>query len=325
MKNQTKILIVRFSSIGDIVLTSPIIRCLRLQKKNVEIHFITKEKYKDVLALNPYLDKVHHYKDNYFELIKKLKDEKYDIIIDLHNNLRSIWLRLNLRTTSYVFKKENFKKFLIINFGINFLKSHTVTRYFEAIKTLGVVNDKEGLDYFIEPNYNVPFDINQQYIAWCIGGSYNQKKLSSQQIIEVCDRLESSIVLLGGEEEKKEAAEIINKSKHNKLYNLCGELTLSESAYLVKNSSVLLTNDTSLMHIGAAFKTPTISFWGCTKPVLGFSPYLNQHSFELSSKYKNPCSKHGQKCKYTLEGCVKSINSDDIYNKIEELDRLLIK
>ena len=111
MNRKTKILIIRFSSIGDIILTTPVIRCIKLQYKNVELHYLTKYKYKDILLQNPHLDLCHYFDNNFSELIKILKQEKYDIIIDLHNNMRSKMLRLALATKNYVYNKENFKKF----------------------------------------------------------------------------------------------------------------------------------------------------------------------------------------------------------------------
>ena len=120
MNRKTKILIVRFSSIGDIILTSPVIRCIKLQHKNVELHYLTKYKYKDILFQNPYLDSCHYYNNNFSELIKNLKQEKYDIVIDLHNNMRSKILRLALATKNYVYNKENFKKISSNKFWIKF-------------------------------------------------------------------------------------------------------------------------------------------------------------------------------------------------------------
>lgn len=320
MNRKTKILIIRFSSIGDIILTTPVIRCIKLQYKNAELHYLTKYKYKDILLQNPYLDLCHYFDNNFSELIKNLKQEKYDIIIDLHNNMRSKMLRLALATKNYVYNKENFKKFLLINIGLNFSKLHTVDRYFLPLKDLQIKNDNNGLDIFIDDNYNVNFNTSQKYISWCIGGSYENKKLSDEQIVYVCDKLNLPIVFIGGSNENDLAEKIITKSSNNKLYNFCGKINFSESSFLVKKSNLLLTNDTSILHVGSAFKLPTISFWGCTKPELGFRSYLNPLSYEIRSEYRRPCSKHGKNCRVLTNGCVKTIKPEIIYKKVKEIE-----
>lgn len=320
MNRKTKILIIRFSSIGDIILTTPAIRCIKLQYKTVELHYLTKYKYKDILLHNPYLDSCHYFDNNFSEVIKNLKQEKYDIIIDLHNNMRSKMLRLALATKNYVYNKENFKKFLLINFGLNFSKLHTVDRYFLPLKDLQIKNDNNGLDVCIDDNCNVGFNTSQKYISWCIGGSYENKKLSDEQIVYVCNKLNLPIVFIGGPNEYDLAEKIITKSSNNKLYNFCGKINFSESSYLVKKSNLLLTNDTSILHVGSAFKIPTISFWGCTKPELGFSSYLNPISHEICSQNTRPCSKHGKNCKVLTNGCVKNIKPEIIYKKVIEME-----
>ena len=96
-----KILIIRFSSIGDIVLASPVFRCVKNQLPNAEVHFLTKLSFKIVTAANPYIDKFFYYDDNMEELIVRLKAEKYDHVIDLHNNLRSNKIKRGLKKNTH--------------------------------------------------------------------------------------------------------------------------------------------------------------------------------------------------------------------------------
>ena len=132
-----KILIVRFSSIGDIVLTSPVIRCLKQQLKDVEIHYLTKENFKSVVELNPNIDKLHTFKKDLKPVLNQLKKEKFDYVIDLHKNIRSFRVKLALGCKSYSFKKLNFEKWLLVNFKINHLhKKHIVERYLEKVENL---------------------------------------------------------------------------------------------------------------------------------------------------------------------------------------------
>ena len=152
-----KILIIRFSSIGDIVLTTPVIRCAKAQLKGTEIHYVTKETFKSILAHNPNIDKLHTFKEDISEVYDQLKAENFDIVIDLHKNLRSLRLKQKLGVKSYSFNKINLQKFVAVNFKqINKLPDqHIVERYFDAIAPIGVTNDGKGLDHFITANDKV--------------------------------------------------------------------------------------------------------------------------------------------------------------------------
>jgi len=146
---KVKILIIRLSSIGDIVLTSLIVRCLKNQVKNAEIHFVTKKQFSHFLKSNPYIDKVHVFEDNFGELIHELIPEKFDYIIDLHHNFRSARLKRRLKARSFSVNKLNWQKMLLIRFKINRLpQKHVVDRYLETASVLQIENDGKGLDYF---------------------------------------------------------------------------------------------------------------------------------------------------------------------------------
>src|SRR5262245_21716119 len=141
-----KILILRFSSIGDIVLTTPVPRCVKTQLENVEVHYATKAQYRSILESNPYVDKVFLLGGNLNDLVSELRKEKYDVILDLHNNLRTRILKWKLGVKSYSFDKLNIEKWLMVNFKINKLPDvHIVDRYLETAKSLGVKNDALGL------------------------------------------------------------------------------------------------------------------------------------------------------------------------------------
>ena len=165
----------------------------------------------------------------------------------------------------------------------------------------------KGLDFFIDKKDEVDFDINQKFISWCIGASKEQKKLAVDQICYVANKLNLPIVLLGGMEEFNKANQIINQCSQNKIYNFCGKISINQSGYLIKHSQFLLSNDTGLMHIGAALNKKIISFWGCTKPDLGFYPYTKKSNslMIISELSKRQCSKHGSSCRFTSDGCVK--------------------
>ena len=145
-----KFLIIRFSSIGDIVLTTPVIRCLKKQVPDAEIHYLTKSTYLQILSSNPYIDKVHYLEQSLQTIIAELKRENFDYIIDLHHNLRSMKVKDALKVKSYSFDKLNVSKWIYTSFKWNLLPDvHIVDRYMETVADFGVKNDGAGLDYFI--------------------------------------------------------------------------------------------------------------------------------------------------------------------------------
>jgi ADP-heptose:LPS heptosyltransferase len=200
---KVKILIIRLSSIGDIVLTSLVIRCLKIQVKNAEIHFVTKHLFAPILNANPYIDKVHVLDDNFGELFNELKPEKFDYIIDLHHNFRSARIKRKLKTKAFSVNKLNWQKMLLIRFKINRLpQKHIVDRYLETTSALGIENDGKGLDYFITEQEefkitDLPLPFQTGFVAFVIAGTYKTKKLPVEKISEICQKINFPVILLG--------------------------------------------------------------------------------------------------------------------------------
>jgi ADP-heptose:LPS heptosyltransferase len=202
-----KFLIIRFSSIGDIVLTSPVIRCLKQQVEGSIIHFTTKKQFLPLLQANPYIDKIHSLDDSLPVLIRELKDEKFDYIIDLHHNLRSFLVKSRLRSFDFSFRKLNFEKWLIVNLKIDRLpRIHIVERYLQTLSLFEVVNDGKGLDYFIPEKETVdiailPAEFSRGYVALVIGARHFTKQLPVNKLVSLCSLISKPVVLLGGKED----------------------------------------------------------------------------------------------------------------------------
>lgn len=321
-----KNLIIRFSSIGDIVLTTPVIRCLKNQIPDAEIHYLTKEQFLPVLEANPYIDKIFSINDKIAEVLPDLKNESFDHIVDLHKNFRSKGIIFNLRKPVASFSKVNFKKWLVVNLKINKLPPvHIVDRYFQAVEKLGVKNDGKGLDYFIPEKDEVDLKTIPQlfqngYIGWVIGGMHYTKMFPEEKIIEACLRINKPIVLLGGKSDF-EKGERIRNITGEKVFNACGKYSINQSASLVKQADKIITNDTGLMHIAAAFRKEIISLWGNTIPEFGMYPYMpgdenKSHILEVKNLSCRPCSKLGYTaCPKKHFDCMKRID-------VEELIRL---
>lgn len=311
-----KILVIRFSSIGDIVLTTPVVRALKSQL-GAEVHFLTKSAFAGVIAPNPNVDKVYAIDKRVGEVIMDLRRESYDGIVDLHRNLRSMQVKLALSgVPAYSFNKLNWEKWLMVRFKIDRLpRIHIVDRYLAAAQPLGVRTDGGGLDYFIDPDDEV--DISMllksrgeevrvlentdeqvpEYTAVVIGAAHATKRLPAQRLIYFCARLKGPLVLLGGPADASAAAEVAARLA-DKVIDCCGRLRLNQSASVVRQAARVLSHDTGLMHIAAAFQRPIVSVWGNTIPEFGMYPYYpkgidRNHTLEVKGLDCRPCSKIG--------------------------------
>ena len=324
-----KILIIRFSSIGDIVLTTPVIRCLRNQVPDAEIHYLTKYSFRQVLASNPYIDRFFYLDNNWESLTEELKDEQYDVVLDLHHNLRTARLKKALKVKSYAFPKLNIEKWLYVNLKINRMPEvHIVDRYLETLRDLKVKNDGKGLDYYISENEEVsqkdiPHSHVAGYIAVVIGAAHSTKRMPVDRLSELCNKIEHPIILLGGPEDQSAGEQIASTDKI-KIYNACGKFSLNESADLLRKSKFVITHDTGLMHIAAAFKKPIISIWGNTVPAFGMTPYygykpVSSALFEVKELGCRPCSKIGYDiCPKKHFKCMQMQDIDGIAKMAEE-------
>jgi ADP-heptose:LPS heptosyltransferase len=325
-----KFLIIRFSSIGDIVLTTPVIRCLRKSYPDAQIHFLTKQSFREILQHNPYLDKVHTLGESFELMLHELKTEEYDYIIDLHHNLRTLRVKRCLKNVpSFSFNKLNIRKYFLTRFKINLLpKKHLVDRYLETLSSLGVRNDGLGLDYFIPghevvQNEDLPTAHLHGYIAVVIGAALATKKLPLHKLKELCREIGHPLVLLGGKEDE-ENGKAIAAVDEIKVYNACGKFSLNESADLLRRSKLVITHDTGLMHIAAALKKPVISIWGNTVPAFGMAPYYGNSPLqpfdvvEVDHLRCRPCSKIGyDKCPKGHFRCMEKIAVKDIVNRVQ--------
>ncbi|MEQ9443384.1 MAG: glycosyltransferase family 9 protein [Cyclobacteriaceae bacterium] len=334
MAKKLKILILRFSSIGDIVLTTPVPRTLKTQL-DVEVHYCTKKQYHAILANNPYLDKIHVLEGKLSLLIQQLKRENFDYVIDLHHNLRTQIIKKRLGVKSYSFPKLNIEKWLMVNLKVNKLPNvHIVDRYMETVAPLGVKMDSLGLDYFIPEQDEVerswlPETHQKEYVAYAIGAQFNTKKLPVDRMIELCDRINKPIILLGdkndretGEQvarffERSEATaslepKLLELNKKTLVFNACGKFNLNQSASIIRQADHVVTHDTGLMHVAAAFKKNIFCVWGNTIPAFGMYPYRTKFTILENNKVScRPCSKIGyQQCPKKHFRCMRDIVFD---------------
>ncbi|WP_246050265.1 glycosyltransferase family 9 protein [Neolewinella litorea] len=275
------------------------------RQTGAEVHFLTKAGFAATLRNNPYVDRLWTIKKDISEVAEGLMNENFTHLIDLHGNLRTLELKQRLRWGLLLrgrrpprvstFDKLNFRKFLLTRFKLDRMPArHIVDRYLEAVAGLSVTNDGGGLDYFIAPEEEVAAP-ERPYVAFVIGAAHATKRLEEEQMKEICKRLPVPVILLGGPDEAETGERIAATGDH--LTNACGRYSLNGSADLVRKAAVVITHDTGLMHIAAAYRKPIVSVWGNTVPALGMYPYLPdgqaQTLAEVPGLPCRPCSKIG--------------------------------
>lgn len=321
-----KFLIIRFSSIGDIVLTTPVVRCLRKKFQDADIYFLTKKKFAPIVESNPHITKVLTLAEDFEDTIDILKDVKFDAVIDLHYNIRTLRIKQALKGVPfYSFNKLNTRKWIYTNFKINMMPAkHIVDRYLETAACLGVVNDGSGLDFFIPEkdkvkDSDIPFSHSHGFLSIAIGGAHFTKKLPVDKLLDLCAKIEYPIILLGGKEDYDNAVKI-SAIDPVKIYNACGKFSLNESADIVRRSNLVISHDTGLMHIAAAFKKMIFTIWGNTVPSFGMYPYQAPYkTFEVNKLWCRPCSKIGyERCPLGHFKCMNNIEIDKIAESAKE-------
>lgn len=304
MQQSLKILVLRFSSIGDIVLTTPVLRCIKKTYPEAIVHYATKPAYAPLLRGNPYLDSIKLLPQALRPWLKALRQERYTHIIDLHHNIRTAVIKAALGVPAHSFPKYNRTKWSMVNMKRSKgAVPHVVTRYFSTVKPLGVHNDDNGLDIFLPSKAQVDFrklgiSDTTSVLTAAIGGTYATKKMPVDQWKSLLQRLPYPVVLLGGAEDLP-VAEALQRDFPGQVLHRIGRWSVLESAAAILQSALLITHDTGMMHIGAALQKPMVTLWGNTVPGFGMTPYYGKNHttpywvFEVEELSCRPCSKLG--------------------------------
>ena len=337
-----KILVLRFSSMGDVVLTTPVVRAIKTRLPLARVHYATKPAYQSIFAQNPYVDRIHILSGKLADLVSELRQEEFDFIVDLHSSVRTHWLKFLLAAPAASFPKVTAARWLFINFKLNILpKVHIVDRYLSTLKRIGVQGDQGGLDYFIAEEDKIaigslPPTHREGYVCVVIGAAHQTKRLPTSKIIELCERLSCPVILIGGPQEADEGQKIealfpdpdVGKSEEagatsknilehdlggrTVVYNGCGKYSIDQSASLLMQSRFVVSHDTGMMHIAAAFKKKIYGIWGPTSPAFGMYPYGTSFVvWENRDLGCRPCSKFGlAKCPVGHFKCMRELAFD---------------
>lgn len=342
MLDPQKILIIRFSSIGDIVLASPLIRVLRSRFPAARIDFLVKAEFADLVRYNHHLSSTIELHGDTFRDLRGLRStihrERYDVILDIHNSLRSRYLRIHSGAKrTFVINKRMLRRFALIHWKWNLYNGivPVAERYLETADALGIENDDKGLEIFIpdETHSAVSSKISKyrpEHFDAVVGVGPSAKHFTKmwlpERFVEVARALaqyhNAKIFLFGGREDThrcKEITEAVNAAVgHEAAINLGGQLTLLETAAALDFCDVLVCNDTGLMHLAAARQRPVVAIFGPTVREFGFFPYGTEATvIEQTDLTCRPCTHIGsRKCPKGHFLCMKNISSQRVLNAI---------
>ena len=301
MQQLKKILVIRLSSIGDIILTTPLLRRLHAAYPDCVIDYCTKPPFAVLLASNPRLSAIY--------TTEELPTGAYDLVIDLQRNLRSHAIASSVRAGRTVhYRKENWKKWLMVQFKINLYGSSrsVVDRYKDALKDIELSTDCQGCELYPSSDdraFAQPFfESRQKTIAICFGAKHFTKRYPSQGFAAIISLLLNEMplqfLLLGGKEDAAHATEIMHslpESSRARVVNLAGNCSLMQTAALLERSDAVLSNDTGLMHMASAFSKKLFVLFGSSSAAFGFLPYQTPYElFEAEHLPCRPCSHIGR-------------------------------
>jgi lipopolysaccharide heptosyltransferase II len=336
-----KTLIIRFSSVGDIVLSSLLVRAFRSRYPNSQLDFVVKEEFADVVRFNPHLSNVITLlRESSFADLRKLRSRihntNYDLIIDIHGSLRSRYLCFGARRVVRI-NKRKLARFLLVKFKKNLYDNFSgapsvALRYLEPVREFGVEDDGRGLEFFFSNDVKSRvegtvrgsgFEVRQQFIGVCPSAKHTTKMWLKERFAEAASALSKKhnqpIVLFGSGDDEVKRCKEIEEMIHDlnpepKTLNLSGKLSLAETAAMMDNCSIIITNDTGLMHVAAARKRNVVAIFGSTVKELGFYPFgTNSTVVENKNLDCRPCTYIGlAECPKGHFKCMSDISTEQV-------------
>ncbi len=315
-----KILVIRLSSIGDVVLTLPVVGWLK-SHADVEVHLLTKRITADLLSDVREIDAFHVFDNSVATAVEELKKENFDAVLDLHNNRRSRRVRMALGVRSFVYRKENLHKMLYVLTKHDFMSGrHVVDRYMVPAQRL---MQSEDCNPAAAVEWCVPetdFCPKERYAVIACGAQHATKRIPPAKIAELAAGIHGYVVLVGDAADAERIGESV-AGLGSRVINLCGKTTLKQSASVVKDAKVVVSSDSAIMHIAAAMHRPVVAVWGSTTPRFGFYAYGTEHfDFEVQNVRCRPCGRMGSEhCRKGHFDCMMRQNWDAITQKVNEL------
>ncbi len=334
-----KILVLRLSSIGDIVLTTPVLRALRRRFPRARIDYLVKARYAQLLSENPHLDRVLCFPDTaglpeLWDTLRRLRRERYDLLVDLHKNWRTAMLRMGTGAAERLaYRKYALRRaFYVLSKKPSFGLPGAVDRYFEAVVGLGVEDDGRGLELHVGSSTQRLTEAKLHRLGWSgtraialvPGAGYFTKRWPAERYAQLADRLATrfgcQIFVLGDQEDRLPAALIAGRLDGDAVVDLSSHLSLAESAAALRCCDLVVANDTGLMHMAAALGKKLVAIFGSTTEGLGFFPRGEKVRVIQAELACRPCSHLGRKrCPKGHFRCMREISVDQVFSAAAQL------
>jgi ADP-heptose:LPS heptosyltransferase len=334
-EREMKVLIICGESIGDVVFSTPIIRSLKVELDDVSLHALFTANTSFLAEENPYLEGNHVYlKGSFWKLVRDLRRQQFDAVVNLRTDWRSKFLSFFLLTKTYSYRSTHWKQWLMVNLKINHLPNvHYVDSIILSLKSMGIKGDELGLDYFIPEKDKValewlPEGFRKGFVAFPISASFATRKLTVDRMIELCDKINKPVILLGSlqdaatgnvinaffERSRSKMWEkgLLELNKRTIVYNACGKFNFNQMASLIKQSWAVFTFDNDFIPVASAFRKEVFALWGNTILLFGRYPYRTRFTvLESNTVPCRPCSADGfDKCPKGHFKCMRDIMFD---------------
>ncbi len=309
----SKKLLIRLSSAGDVLLTSPLLKIIREREPDSEIHFVVKSSYADLVRLNPNVDRLHLVQEGgdiheLERLRKELISERFELTLDLHNNFRSVYLRRGTAPEIRVITKDIFKRTLLVRTKFNFFRSVRPVALKYAQTYDSSVTEVPRPEVFVAPETIAASDRlwtaggkdSRPSVFLCPGARHFTKRWPANYWRTLTESLTKDyrVVLLGSIEDSDLCHDIANGLD---VYDFAGRLSIMESTAMLTRASAVVTNDSYLMHAANALGKKVVALFGSTVREFGFFPYaVENRVLEVDGLSCRPCSHIG------LEECPRS-------------------
>jgi len=324
-----KILVIRFSSIGDIVLATSPLKTIRRAYPDAQITFLTLDTFAPLLEYHPDIDALVSISKR-MSLIElwgfadHIRRKQYRHIFDLHNSIRSNLVTLRSSSPVYQLKKPRWNRFLLFYFHHNEFGSDfsTLKMYHEHLGSIWNENDVLPATLLKVSNYeqkmarNMLLDKNifDEFIAVVPGAAWTQKQWPAEKYIETLNQLDLPAVLLG---EKKDTICFDIAKRSSSTVNLAGQTTLRQALAVLANSTYVIGSDTGLTHAAEALGKQVYMILGPTSPETGAGVNLPGSTNIETNVWCRPCSQNGKfPCYRKTQECMDSIVPNDVIQSL---------
>ncbi|MBD3393571.1 MAG: lipopolysaccharide heptosyltransferase II [Chitinivibrionales bacterium] len=339
-----RILVIRLSSIGDIILASPLVAALRARYPGARIDFAVKARFADLLRFDPHIDDILAFDGGsgmpgLLGLARRVRDAKYDLVVDIHRTYRSTVIKLLAGAgATRTFDKQYLKRALLVWGKWNLHGDRVTTmpeRYVDCVRDLIGDMDMPPVTLHIDEQSRAsalarlaskgPSE-NQPLVALAPGAAWHTKRWPPDRFGELGAMLagqnKAAVAVVGGEGDRDVARHVYGRIGDAAI-DLTGTTSLLETAVIIQRAGLLVSNDTGCMHMGRALRTPMVALFGCTVRELGYYPHGQQVAIIEKPVACRPCTHNGRRrCPKGHFKCMRDITVDEVFRAAQDLLRI---